>query len=323
MTRPLCDPFFSVTLDIVAVFNDGWIKEHQKEEIICTGEISVPDILRLGKGEVLTLHLALKYTETRRKMVAKALNLNEGDVPEPTLKIKLKNLSSFKSLFAPSTRDYFEGIKLDKENYSKQYFKLGFRRIYRIVAQVKIFKNQISDIFNFKYPLFSTLCFFLLTTFIILFDVSTVLPDFMFLLVLIALYKSPPMNKYVLPYLEEWFFGDSHLNPYYQNPCVTTAGDQDIKKSMNTSKWKEKFRNEESLVTTFKKAKKSLATMTIVLNSVSSFFEKFKNILSWEDPTRTACFIAFLMFAYCALYAIGLRTMILLAGKMVKLLVNS
>jgi Plant phosphoribosyltransferase C-terminal. len=282
---------------------------------VASGEISVPDILRLGKGDVLTLHLPLKYTDTRKKAIAKALNISEGDIPDPTLKIKLKNLSSFKSLFAPSMRDYFEGIKLDKENYSTQHFKLGFRRIYRIIAQVKILRNSVSDVFNFKYPIFSTFCFLLLTIFILTFDISTFLPDLMFFFVLLSIYKAPFVKRYVEPFLEEYFFNESHLNPYYQKPCVTTAEDQDIKKFMNTSKWKEKFRNEESLVTTFKKAKKSLATMTIVLNSVSSFFEKVKNIVCWEDPTRTLCFMGFLMFAYCAIYAIGMRTMILLAGK--------
>jgi hypothetical protein len=271
---------------------------------------------------VLTVHLPLKYSEARKKAIAKALNTNEGDISDPSLKIKVRNLSSFKSLFAPSMRDYFEGIKMDKENYSKQYFKLGFRRIYRIIAQVKLFNYQISDVFNFKYPMFSTICFFLLTWFLISFDVSTFVPDFLFFLIILSIYKAPPIKKYIQPFLQKYFFDDSHLNHFYQKPCVVTADDQDIKKSMNTAKWKEKFRNEESLVTTFKKAKKSLATMTIVLNSVSSFFEKLKNIVSWEDPTRTTCFIVFLIFTYCALYTIGLRTMFLLAGNSYFYLIN-
>jgi len=89
--------------------------------------------------------------------------------------------------------------------------------------------------------------------------------------------------------------------------------DTEIKKYMNTEKWREKLKSEDSYVTQFKKAKKSLALMIIVLNSVSSFFEKFKNIMTWEDPTRTAFFLGFSMFMYCALHTVGFRV-VFIAG---------
>jgi hypothetical protein len=96
---------------------------------------------------------------------------------------------------------------------------------------------------------------------------------------------------------------------------VATVADQEILKLQNTSKWKEKFRDGESIVTTFKKAKKSLATMTIILNSISNLCEKFKNILYWEDPVRTIMFLAFMMFTYCMLCTVGMRILILIGGN--------
>ena len=91
--------------------------------------------------------------------------------------------------------------------------------------------------------------------------------------------------------------------------------DTEIKKYMNTEKWREKLKSEDSYVTQFKKAKKSLALMIIVLNSVSSFFEKFKNIMTWEDPTRTAFFLGFSMFMYCALHTVGFRVVFIAGSK--------
>ena len=84
---------------------------------------------------------------------------------------------------------------------------------------------------------------------------------------------------------------------------------------MNTEKWREKLKSEDSYVTQFKKAKKSLALMIIILNSVASFFEKAKNIIVWEDPIRTAFFLTFSMLLYCSLYTIGFRMVFLLASK--------
>jgi hypothetical protein len=145
-----------MSIEIVGVFNDGWITEHHKEEILCTGEIATPDIISLSKSTILTCIVNLRYTEARRKLIYKTPA--DNDIPEPILRVKIKNLSSIKSFFAPETKDYREGIIYDTENYSKQYMKLGFKRIYRIINQWKILMSDLNDIYHFKYPVFSYFC---------------------------------------------------------------------------------------------------------------------------------------------------------------------
>lgn len=51
--------------------------------------------------------------------------------------------------------------------------------------------------------------------------------------------------------------------------------------------------------------------MTLILHKWSNFFEKVKNLITWQDPIRTTMFLAFLMFLYCAISVLGSRTLFL------------
>jgi hypothetical protein len=160
---PLCDPFFPIQLELVAVYNDGWITEHHKEEVICSSEILTPDIISLSKDSVLTLNLEMFFPEAKKKLMLKVLNIPEDKEKElfknPVMKIKVKNFSSLKSYFVPPTRGYVEGLPMDRENYNKQHMKIGFRRVYRLYSQFLVFRNHLSNIYNWKYPVFSFFCF--------------------------------------------------------------------------------------------------------------------------------------------------------------------
>jgi len=74
---PFCDPFFNIQIDVISCYNDGWVREHQKEEIICSGEIWPNDIIPLPKGHPSTKNLRMRYTDSKRKAVAKSLNMSE------------------------------------------------------------------------------------------------------------------------------------------------------------------------------------------------------------------------------------------------------
>ena len=157
--RPICDTFFPITVEIVCAYNDGWITGKQKEEVICTGEILVADVISTSQNHTLRFKIPLKYTEIKAKTLAKT-SATGNEVPSlPTLDVRLKNISSVKSLFAPPYGDYVEGVKINAETWSKQLMKLGLSRAKRIAAYLMIKGQELQGIFNFKYPLFSFVCF--------------------------------------------------------------------------------------------------------------------------------------------------------------------
>jgi len=144
-------------MELVCVYHEGWLKETRKEEVICTGEILVTDIIPIKSDSVFSVVLNFKYTENKKK-TTKAVSLNENEIVQPKVKVKIRNLSNIKSLFAPSYGNYVEGVQMDTETYVKQNFKLSIRRVRRIIRYIKLFLLDIQAIFHYKYPFFSLCC---------------------------------------------------------------------------------------------------------------------------------------------------------------------
>lgn len=154
MSSPLCDVFFPITIDLVCAYSDGWITESQREEVICSIDIPVQDLLSLPSQEPLHISLPFKYTELKKPKAAKG---NETEAT-PKLTLKINNMSSVKSYFAPAYGDYVEGVKMDSETFTKQLFKLSLARMRRIISWIILFIQDVRDIYHHKYPLFSYIC---------------------------------------------------------------------------------------------------------------------------------------------------------------------
>lgn len=154
ISSPICDVFFPITIELVCAYSDGWITESQREEVICSIEIPVQDLLSLPSQEPLHVNLPIKYTELKKPKAGKG---SEGELT-PKLTLKINNMSSVKSYFAPAYGEYVEGVKMDSETFTKQFFKLSLARMRRIICWIILFIQDVKDIYRFKYPVFSYIC---------------------------------------------------------------------------------------------------------------------------------------------------------------------
>lgn len=286
------------------------------EEVICTSEIVVPDVLSLRANSTLTMDMNFKYTEQKKKQILKASNSSEQDLTDPIVRIKVKNLSSMKSYIAPAYGDYVEGVRMDTEKYSNQLLRLSLSRVKRVFSYVKLVSKDLDDIYHFKYPKFSVLCFLLFTWIIFMVEASNVIADFLLVLSILCIYNHPTFNARIKPVLVRLFFMETDINTQFKKSKVIPQIDLTRKKNMQTSHWKYKLIAESSLMTRLKWAKKSLVILIILLMKVSAFFEKLKNIIVWDDPDRTALFLIFTITGYCAFSVLPIRLLILLAGSL-------
>ena len=135
---------------MICGFNDGWIKENHKEQVICAAEICVADIILLFHTSSLSVNLEMAYLDAKKKGHA---TIN------PNIKLRIKNLSSLKSFFSSPPPMYTEGLKMELESYSKNHLKVSFFRVRRIIAFIWLIAQKTQEIFHFKYPLFSFMCF--------------------------------------------------------------------------------------------------------------------------------------------------------------------
>jgi len=307
---PISDVFFPITLELVCSYNDGWMTQSLKEEVICTLEIPVQDLLSLPSNEILQVNLPFKYTDQRKAKVAKSLGINENDLSSPNLRLKFNNLSSVKSYFAPPYADYVEGVKMDTDTFTKQGLKLSLARIRRIISYIILFFRDIRNLFHFKYPFFSYVCSLLLISLIALFDVADTMAVLIGLMGILCFYNHPKVNARVKPALDMVFFGEGHLNPFYRDPEIKTLSDLEMEETFNTERWKYKLTDDESIYSVMKRAKKSVVWLTIFFTKVSGFFEKMKNIIMWQDHRRSMIFLICTVIGYCIFAVVPLRLLI-------------
>lgn len=156
----MCDHFFNIYFDIYCLYNDGWIKEHQKEELVCSGSLLVADLISVHDYSILKIKLPMEYSEAKKKSIEKLLASNKSSgealqIPEPFIKLKIKNLSSFKTFFSSPPENYIEGVKFDPEVYVKYNLRVALHRIKTLFAIIAIKMRELNGLFYFKYPLFS------------------------------------------------------------------------------------------------------------------------------------------------------------------------
>jgi len=307
---PIYDPFFSIKLEIVCLHNSGWIVETKSEEVICTGEVLIADIMSVNPERILNINLPLSYVEPAKKQ-----ETQNGDSKEPPppaeLKIIIKNLSNIARFIHPPSRDYIEGVKFDSEKFSKQTLKLGISRLKRIFTACGFFIQDIENIFRGKYQLFSLLCLLIVTHLILSHDASNVLALFFIWLTLLIIYKNPKIEARIKGYMDLYLFSEQHLNPNYHHPMVQTLEEGIDKQDMDTEKWKYKLVDDDPILYQLQLAKKSIIVFTVILHRVTGFFEKLKNIILWHDPIKTLLFLVLSSLAYCAASVMPFRFLFL------------
>ena len=291
------------------------------------------DLVTMHNLSTLKLKLPLEYTEAKRKVIEKALSSSKGgdvQLPEPYIKLKVKNLSSYKTFFSSTPQNYIEGVKFDPEVYVKYNLRVALHRIKTLFAILSLKMQTFNSVvFHFKYPPFSFVCMLvinmnlnysnhicqLLLAIIITLDVNGIVNDFLILLILITIYRYPPIYEQV----NEWFlkqvFTKENLNKYYEEPLVETVKQNNINQLADMNRFKQKIKDPDSLYTVLKKIKNMLASMTMTMMEVANFIEKSKNLVSWVDQTRTKYFLFAAVFAFCALNALTLRLLILCGSK--------
>jgi len=304
---PLCDPFLPLKMELVCVYNEGWLKGTRKEEVVCTGEILVPDVVSIRSNHTLGVKLNFQYTESKKKHLSKSLNACESEIPQPCVKVKIKNLSDIKSLFAPSYGDYVEGVVMYPETYVKQHFKLSIRRVRRIIRCIGLFIKDVQTIFRFKFPFFSYCCFLLFSYVIAFEEFENWFANLILLLVLLCIYNHQGVNSKIKPIFVKCFFKDSDLNSHYLKPRIKIKEDVQTQKDLNTEKWKYKIVDEDNLVTQLIIIKNVLAWIAIALTKFAGFCEKLKNLVMWVEPLRTSVFICLGLIAYCILAVLPFR----------------
>ena len=122
------------------------------------------------------------------------------------------------------------------------------------------------------------------------------------------------ISKYIN--FDSLFFQDKDLNPNYLHPLVFSITATENKKILDPKKFQNMDSNEnKGIYETYKTFKKSMAFLDITLTAISNFFEKWKNLITWEDKRRSLYFILFTFIAYLFIEVLTMRVLIFIGSK--------
>ncbi|KAL4497918.1 hypothetical protein ABPG72_014775 [Tetrahymena utriculariae] len=314
---PFSNSYGLIKLEVISVINKGWIKENFKENILASVSIQIADILGHNQDTVFKkITLPLDNTEQRSKQLVKD-GVKDQKEQEMQIIVSLRNLSKFESIFAESSNNIYDGIKMSEQQKSiMRYYKINFNRYKSLCGHIFLFIWSFNDIFYQKYPKFSKLMIVLILLYIWNANLNNILQHLIALFFFIIIVHNPKIYPYYNHFTQKHLFSEKH--PCYHEPQLYTKKMNDyIKMSQCLSKIK-KFKNdiivEEqiqfTLSQTYQQLKKSFYLLHEWISVVVNYCEKFKNLLTWKDQNRTNQFFIFLIFLYVVFTHVPIRYML-------------
>lgn len=163
--------------------------------------------------------------------------------------------------------------------------KFTYKRIKRMYLYL-VYLNQIKhEIFKYKYPRFSNLCFFLSVLLILLYDPTYILCNLMLVIIFAFGVTNPWLRRRVEPVMRAYFFRDDLMNPYsrlnvkslneFEDENVMRKVYSKKKKSLKSEEAKKakKLKKKEGIYTSLKRSYLSVLQLFI---QASDLLEKLK-----------------------------------------------
>mmetsp|Transcript_17802 Transcript_17802/g.27535 ORF Transcript_17802/g.27535 Transcript_17802/m.27535 type:complete len:361 (-) Transcript_17802:272-1354(-) len=159
-------------------------------------------------------------------------------------------------------------------------------------------------VYQFHYPKFSRVAFVCLLLIILLFDPRYIL-SYLCLIVLLIMFSHSKLGRSkVGPWLHEFFFSDKELHPHlsapnqvkkandisYQNLLKQLREEQALPEDLKQLKEDYSIQESKGLLNKYRDMKKGTASTLNVIDKYCDYFEKYKNLVQWEDPHMSFLF---------------------------------
>ncbi|CDW85589.1 UNKNOWN [Stylonychia lemnae] len=319
---PVHNHFNTLKIEIINILNDGWFREHVKEQVIATYEIRLTDIDKEPFDEVGLIKLPISETVDFKKLGLRPVQDMENQVKKKQayLQLRVQDMTRIDSMivFNPN-RDIVEDRR-KKSGYGFKEISTVMTRTKLIIFLFEYLRDIDRPVLYFDYPRFSILWFVSLEIFTITFNpfyLLTYLTIFVF--VLVGSY-SEFWVTYITPHISEIFFKEEHLNkliiPNHQvrthDQISQEKSMQSLREASNELKQMHQDYNikDKNILGKFRDFKKSSTVTLNYMDITCDFFEKTKNLIKWEEPRMTKYFLLLCIVLFIAVTFIPIRIII-------------
>lgn len=345
---PIHNHFNELVLDIMFAENEGWFREKRKELLIASIEIPIPDLhsmiteagspkLKLPfkienkklfadivKGKYhKPSETKLQKSDTNKEEKAKELQvIDEEFTKDRHLEVELQNFTSINSLYAfHQNRNRCEN-RVMGDSYSLKKYQEVIWRLKLCSLAFEKFKNGQRFLFYHNYPKFSLYCEIFMVLFVYFFQSEHLLSYGLLALVIVLIINSGFMNDPI----KAFFFMERHRNQNLKDTDIKSQlfVDEELTKT-RLKEEKDKLDEKSSLYNIKKRGilgrynqfKQRSAKTLDKLEYFVDMFEKFKNLLCWQDEqmTKYFLFVVLILFAFFTFLPVRYITIIYLIRR--------
>jgi len=171
------------------------------------------------------------------------------------------------------------------EDFNIKEMKLTLKRLHRMYLYLVYLNKVKHEIFKYKYPRFSNLCFAIMMLIILLYNPAQILGTLAFIVLLIFIINNPWFKQTINPIFNKYFFRDDLMNEYSRenvkslrefeenNVIENTFSAKDDNLSTAEAKKAAKLKKKEGIYKSFKRI---YLTLLHNFGYTVDFLEKFK-----------------------------------------------
>ena len=308
---PVHNRFDTIKFEIYTPKKESIFSSSSSEKIY-EGEIEITEVLNnyyySNEDIELELTIACKNKDIR------PLLKNEIGI----LNLKITDYSSLLVLIEKNkNKKILEDMDLENDDLG---IKSLFKRLLKAVDTCKEIHNKYLIIFNFKYPIFSSLMMIIMFIYFITFNSIYIVRHMIFIVIILMTLYSKFYSLYFAEYINKYLF--SIRNNYdFESEYIIT------KKEIKNSEFKKpKYlieSEEKNIISSivdpiknFNEYKKKYYNALLTFTEFVGSFEKMKNLFLWTDPLMSLYFYVILVIAYFGLFKIDIKYMFLFSfGK--------
>lgn len=328
--------------------NKGFFTEYQEKIRLAKYDIRIPDILELfdikrfkNKEEELEnftdqtlninkrgyLKLPLDELIDYKRMGMKGHDANQSIVKteQANLQIRVIDMTTHRSILVENPNKGIIEDRKQKESYTFKEMNQVLARAKLVIFYWEWFINIDTFIYQFHYPKFSCIACALILFLIATFDPQYVLSYLLLIVVVLVATHSPYWAENCQQRFMDLLFKDVH--PLMKDLNQIKKQDEVQFKKIQEQMFENDFQADEllklkadynleekkGLMHRLREAKKGTAHTLNVIDLYCDYFEKYKNLLKWEDPKMTLLFFFVALVVLIIVTFLPLRLFLMLS----------
>ena len=314
---PIHNRFGKLKFEIYQDVFKGVLIKSKEKEAVYEASIELTKILNEFNKKEMKFHLIFnsldKSVNTKKKKSILEEDEDKDDKIRTNLFLTIKDYCNpFVLLEKHKNKNILEDVEAGDDNLGIKILLKRLKKIFYLFEQLDLLYMSI---FQFKYPIFSSVCFIFIFANLYFLQTKYIFNFIIILLIILLFSNCQIYKKYLESHVNKYLF--SYKNPYdLKSKLISTKKEVENRELTNPNYLVEK--EELNIITdiidpltNYNKYKLKYFSIIVKITKYIGTVEKIKNLFLWTDPKLTTYFLFLLIFIYLIVFKIDFKYIIM------------